>query len=119
MIKLYQEILTERPHNSEASGIPLGFYLSSNAFFTSCFAHIIPKSGHYTMVIKSKEAKEKLLRYNKDNIMLVTPEEHSLIDHGTEEKRAKYELKHNCSFDVFFKKREELFESIKAKIDEI
>jgi hypothetical protein len=119
MIKLYQEILTERPHVSEISGIQLGFYLDSHAFFTSCFAHIIPKSGHYTMIIKSKEAKDKLLRYNKDNIMLVTPEEHALIDHGTIEKRQKYELKHNCSFDVFFKKRDELFESIKAKIDEL
>lgn len=117
MIKLYQEILTERPHVSEISGIPLGFYLASNAFFTSCFAHIIPKSGHYTMIIRSKEAKEKLLRYNKDNIMLVTPEEHTLIDHGTAEGRAKYELKHNCSFDVFFKKRDELFESIKANLN--
>lgn len=60
------------------------------------------------MVIKDKEFMRKWVRENKDNIMLVTPEEHRLLDQGTEEQRKKYEIENSCSFDRFFEKKDAL-----------
>ena len=53
-----------------------------------------------------------MLRENKDNILLVTPYEHKLLDHGTKEARDKYENQNDCSFDIFYNKREALKKQI-------
>jgi hypothetical protein len=112
LIELYYQIMYDRPNYSEISGKPLGQYLSKSTFFFSCFAHIIPKSGPSTIAVP-KDIKKTFLKFNEDNVMLVTPEEHHLIDHGTEEGRAKYEQEYGCSFNVFFEKKERLLEELK------
>jgi len=111
LIELFYEILTERPNHSEISGKPLQKYLTNSNFFFSCFAHIIPKSGPSTIAVP-KEIKKNFLRENKDNIMLVTPEEHHLLDHGTQDAREKYEKENGCSFDIFYKKKDDLMEAL-------
>lgn len=73
MIGLFREIWEEREHVSFLSGNELRFNVS-------CFAHVLPKGKGFF----PKYA------YRKENIVLVTPEEHTLIDHGTEEKRKAY-----------------------------
>lgn len=70
-LELFKEIWDEREHQSFLSGKPV----QANIF---CFAHVLSK-GMYPK-----------FRLNKENIILLTAEEHQLLDHGTEEKRIKY-----------------------------
>ena len=104
--------MQERPHISQISNKPLEYFLRNSEFYPSCFAHIVPKSGFPTIAIKDKELKRTMLRENKDNILLVTPYEHKLLDHGTKEARDKYEKENDCSFDIFYNKREALKKQI-------
>lgn len=67
MKNLFIEIWNEREHVSELSGQPLGE--EPNVWF---FAHVLTK-GPY-----------KSLKFNKSNIMLVTPGEHTMYDHKTD-----------------------------------
>jgi len=62
-----------------------------------CFAHILPK-GNYP--------KYKLFA---DNIMVIHPEAHTLIDQGTEEQRAALDWE----WDMFYSRAEELKKSYK------
>jgi|SRR5690554_96126 len=73
------------------SGKPLKS-LENTSRFWACFAHILPK-GLYGK-----------FRLNPDNIMVVHPDVHSLIDAGTEEQR----FNSGYDFSVFFNKKEEL-----------
>jgi hypothetical protein len=57
-LELFQEIWNERPHKSEISGIPL------YSFNVSCFHHILLKSTYPEY------------RLNKDNIIMLTAQEH-------------------------------------------
>ena len=93
---VFDLIYEENKNNwvSSISGDPLvprGHY-----FFYWQFAHIIPKG------------KSDKLRLMKSNIMIMTKEEHSLVDHGTIEQRSNYEKLKNCSFDIFYLKQEQL-----------
>ena len=103
-------------HKSEISGRVLDSYLDTD-WFLNCFPHIIPKGGILRLTFPNKFIREKLLRLNKENIMIAHPEEHFLIDQGTEEARAKYEVQHNCDFNVFFEKKERLIALIQYQID--
>jgi len=80
---------------STISGIKLTELYGTDMWY-SCFAHILDK-GKYPRY-----------KLNPENIMLVTPYEHFLIDQGTNKLRKEYEKKKHCSFDIFYKKREEL-----------
>ena len=60
--------------------------------FHWCFAHILPK-GRY-----------KFYRLNPDNILVVHPDVHNLIDQGTQEQRDKT----GWDFSVFFNMKEKL-----------
>jgi len=90
-LDLFKEIWLERIHYSELTGKPLSFYQ-----WHSQFAHILPKG-------KYPEA-----RLDKENIILLTPEEHSLYDAGTEDQRIRYAQKNGTSWDKLYKKRDKL-----------
>lgn len=78
--QLFKEIWNEREHVSWLSGRKLIY------FDVKCFAHV---------VAKSKGEKFKLM---KDNIILLHPEDHTLLDQGTIKARQLYEEKYNCNF---------------------
>ncbi len=94
LIELYTEIWNEREHVSFISGAPL------YEFNRSLFAHVLAK-GKY-----------KALAYDKRNIVLLTPYEHSLLDHGTEHLREKYAKENpRCDWRRLFDLRDELLSS--------
>ena len=96
-MNLFKEIWNARPHVSEISGRNLEVFAGRmSMLFPNMFAHILDKKNYPNE------------RNNPDNIMLVHPEEHTLIDQGTEKQRKEYEKKYNCSFDIFYKKKEKL-----------
>jgi len=66
--------------------------------FYSCFAHVLPKASN----------KYPLFRVNRANIVLLTPEEHNLLDFGTEEQRQKYAEKNDCRWKGIYELRERL-----------
>lgn len=90
-IKLFKKIWDNRSHYSEISGEPLERY--TDELWLCIFAHILPKS-HYPRY-----------KYSEENIMLVTPSEHQLLDQGTYDQRAKYP---KVNWDLFFQKKEHL-----------
>lgn len=99
---VFMEIWNESNKRSEISGRKLDIYYlkylarDKQSMFPNCFAHIIAKG------------KESSLKTIKENILLVHPEEHTLLDQGTEKQRKKYEEEYNCSFDIFYKTKVEL-----------
>ena len=88
---VYREILSEREWISQISHRPLNeFVYPMNVMI---FAHILNKNLF------------PKLKFKKENILLVYPEEHILLDHGTIDERNKYEKKYQCSFEIFFELR--------------
>lgn len=84
--EVFLEIWKERPHISEVSGLPLG------DFFSSIYcSHILTKGAYGRM------------RRVKENIKLVTPEEHQEWEFGDREK-----LREDQKWEWVFKKEEEL-----------
>jgi len=81
--EVFEMIWNEREHKSFLSGKALG------TFCVSYFAHVLSKA-------QNKYPKFKLY---KKNIILLTIEEHHLLDQGTEKARKEYEIKENCSFN--------------------
>ena len=82
-------------HVSEISGHRLDGYYNT-MFYPNLFMHILPKGGY------------PRTRLDKGVIMLGTPQEHFLIDQGTEAQRKAYEQENNCSFDIFYEKQQAL-----------
>ena len=81
-LAMFKEIWNERPHESEISGESLyGFDVWN-------FAHVLPK-GSYGKY-----------RLNKDNIVLMTRDEHHVFDHQTHKAKA------DKRFDWVFEKKE-------------
>jgi len=62
-LAMFKEIWAERPHTCFITGKVIKYFSVSN------FAHILPKSRY------------PKYRLNKDNIVLMLPEMHSLYDH--------------------------------------
>lgn len=83
-LDLFKQIWTERPHESEVSGELL--YEFSPAYF----AHLLSKGAYPGFRLK------------KENIILMTFEEHQLFDHQT------HKAKKDKRFDWVFAKKEEL-----------
>ena len=97
---MFNEIWDERKqkdgsHISGISGKLLDQY-EGGLFYYNMFAHVLDKKNF------------PKFRLNKNNIILVVPYEHILIDRGTIADRASYEKENNCSFDIFYKKKEQL-----------
>lgn len=61
-----------------------------------CCAHVLSKN------------KYPMFRLNDTNIILLTQEEHNLLDAGTEEQRERYAKENNCSWEVIYGKRKSL-----------
>jgi len=81
----------DRPRVCPISNKKLDSYWGTDQF-TWCFAHILPKSTH------------PLYKLNPDNIMVIHPEAHTLIDQGTKKQREQT----GWNFEVFYNRREEL-----------
>lgn len=96
---MFMDIWNERSHISFLSGKKLDEFENS-PFFFNLFAHLFPKG---------KYPKERL---NVDNIVLLTPEEHFLMDQGTIEQRDKYAHDNNCSWEKIYNKKEELLHGL-------
>jgi len=88
--EFFKEIWSERDHISFLSNRPIKY------FDVKSFAHILPK-GKFTKY-----------KYNKDNIILLLPEEHTLLDQGTEKQRVEYSKKWGCNWDKIYMLREHL-----------
>lgn len=95
--ELFREIWYSRPRVSFLSGKPLK-YEEDGQFWVNLFAHVLAKG-------KSKYPRFKL--YSK-NIILLTPEEHMLLDQGTEMNRMAYAKKNGCDWQKVYGLREEL-----------
>lgn len=93
--EMFTMIWKDRPHKSEISGRDLDPFFGTE-LFVNMFAHVLSK-GLY--------GKFRLL---KENILLVHPDEHDLIDASYKQRRQEYEQEFNCSFDIFYERREQL-----------
>ena len=94
--KMFQEIWKTREHISFLSRKGLNVY-DGTKFWYSCFAHVLPK-GKYPK-----------LKINPENIVLLTPEEHRLLDQGTEDQRKKYQQEnYYADWDKIFKLKDKL-----------
>ena len=114
-LSLFMEIYQQRPKESFISGISLEKYTGKLWF--NLFAHVIPKNGDNELSFENTDLKNKYLRLNKDNIVLLTPYEHMLFDHGTEKQREDYKIisrKHGIIVD--WNKLYELKKQLKTKI---
>lgn len=90
LFQLFEQLWEERPHMSYLSGIPLG------RFSVSYFAHVLSRKQF------------PCFSYNPKNIVLLTIEEHRLLDQGTIEQRDQYAKKNSLSWDKLFSLRDEL-----------
>lgn len=88
--ELFKEIWAEREHRSFVSGVRLKY------FDVSCFAHLIPKGSY------------PAYRLRKENIILLTPDEHHKFDHAS----------HEIKDDPKWKKVFEMVEELKRKYNE-
>lgn len=77
LIDFYNEIWNDRLHECELTFVSLDWIKPNTSIWKSCFAHILPKS------------KFKELKFNPENIILVHPDIHHLIDNGTYDKLKK------------------------------
>ena len=74
--QMFKHIWKTRPCNSFLSAHPLDEYGIN--FYYNLFAHVLSKN------------KFPLFRLNEENIILLTPYEHTLLDKGTKAQRDKY-----------------------------
>lgn len=82
---------------SEISGKDLSHIEVGSNMWRRCMAHVLPK-GKYP-----------LYRTYIENMMLLDPEEHQLVDQGTEEQRKAYKNTHPfVKWEIFYSKQEEL-----------
>jgi hypothetical protein len=93
-VELFMRVWNSRPHVSELSGMPL-----QNVFYKlNIFAHVLDKKNW------------PRFKYRDENIMIVAPEEHLLLDQGTERQREKYNetSPYIANWDLFYQKQKEL-----------
>lgn len=91
---LFEYLWSIKPHRSEISGRKL----DKITLWFSMFAHVLEKKNY------------PLFRYNPENIVIVHPLEHVLIDQGSSDARKKYTKDFpEADFSIFFRKKEELF----------
>ena len=99
---LFEEIWNEREHRSFLSNKPLKQFEGTNLYY-NMFAHVLSKA-------LNKYPKYML---NKENIVLLTPDEHTLLDHGSEQQRVKYAKDNNCSWLPLYELKEKLIKQYK------
>lgn len=91
-IEMMQKLWLERPHISEVSGEYLG-----EEFEVSFFAHVLGKGAYPS------------LRTNPKNIVIMTFDEHYMLDHQT------HRAKEDPRFDFVFKLKESLIKDYYKK----
>ena len=96
-VEMYDKIWEEREPVSFLSGRSLGVSKGSNFWF-NIFAHVLAKG-------KAKYPKFKL--YSK-NLILLTPEEHNLLDFCSKADREAYAKRNNCDWKIVYDLMEEL-----------
>jgi len=96
---LFDSIWTTRNRVSFISGKDLEQY-NALGLYLNMFAHVLSKA-------QNKYPKFKL--YDK-NIVLLTPEEHYLLDFGTKDQREKYAKENDCSWQELYEFRDYLKE---------
>jgi len=101
-VELFNYIWKHSDKKSQISGCELKDFKGTKLWL-NCFAHVLDKKNY---------PKYRLL---EDNVWLTHPKEHQFLDQGTEEQRKAYEKQYNCSFNEFYKKREELKIKYKEK----
>ena len=75
--EIFNKIWDERSHVCEFTGEGLDQFIDT-PFYFSCFAHILPK-GRFP-----------LFKLNPENIRLVYPKFHTIVDQGTKADREKH-----------------------------
>jgi DNA-directed RNA polymerase subunit RPC12/RpoP len=100
---MFEMIWNEREHKSFLTEQSLEGYFGHESWF-ALFAHVLSKA-------QNKYPKFKLY---KKNIVLLTPFEHHLLDHGTEKQREDYAKEYNCDWNKIYKLKEELKNEYKA-----
>lgn len=94
---LFLEIWKEREHFSFVSGQTLA-HLRHTKVFVNVFAHVLSKGAFPRFKLK------------KENIVLLTPQEHFLFDHGSEYQREVYAKNNNCSWEPLYELKQQLTE---------
>ena len=94
-MEMFITIWRESNKKSELSKRDLQKFYGTD-FWYNCFAHILAKATYPRW------------KLNRDNIMLLHPEEHTIVDIGLVADQIAYEEIHKCSFFVFFDKQTEL-----------
>lgn len=98
--EMFEFLWETKSHKSEISGRNL----ENIALFFSMFAHILDKK------------KFPLFRYNPENIMIIHPMEHVLIDAGSASSRQKYKEEFpSANFMEFYLRKEELLKQYPKK----
>jgi len=92
--ELFKKIWDSRGHVSFLSS-KLITEREGSPFWFSIFAHVLAKG-------KAKYPKFKM--YSK-NIIILTPTEHFLLDHCSEDERQKYASRNNCNWDKVYELR--------------
>jgi hypothetical protein len=101
--KIFDEIWEEREHVSFLSDRPLvdpfgNVIHKSSSFYPNCFAHVLNK-GKYPH-----------FRLKKENIVLLTPAEHFMLDQGTIQHRDNYAEATGCDWGKIFELKERLIQ---------
>jgi hypothetical protein len=101
-LKMFEHIWDTREHISFLSDKPLGV-VKNGHMWVNVFAHVLAKG-------LAKYPKFKL--YSK-NVILLTPEEHNLLDFCSEAQRQAYAAVNGCDWQKVYDFREELKEEYK------
>ena len=99
-LQLFYEIWDEREHVSFLTGRTINEKPGSLRF-VNCFGHILNKKNY------------PKFRLKKENIVLLDPEEHYLLDFGSEVQRQEYEFRNDCDFGRIEELKEELLNEYK------
>ena len=89
-LAFFKEIWIKTEHKSYLSGKPL------YKFSVSLFAHVLSKN------------KYPKWRLNPINIVLLTPEEHHMLDQGYKEQRERYAKENNCDWNKIYELQNDL-----------
>lgn len=97
--ELFDQIWKQREHKSWLTGKSLDKFEGTD-FYPNLFAHLLSKLNY------------KKWKLKPDNIILLTPEEHRLLDQGTEEQRQEYKYKvekqgYKCDWEKLYELIEE------------
>jgi hypothetical protein len=88
-VDMFRAIWEGRPHKCFVTGWDIDSFSSSDRFI-NCFAHILNKNYY------------KKAKFDPENIVLVHPDVHYLIDHGTKAQRTAFEEASSVSFGEFY-----------------